>query len=282
MTVDRTPLSATIAARESARTRNAAATEALERARDSRSRMSAGGGPPGHRGLSRLCDSRGVGETLSVGAKRFISPANQRFPKRARIHAIRISGNYRVPNNCEQGHCLEASRAIQCRHTSCRRFLPELERRPSPHRRLRSSRWGLFLPSWALPDWPAGRLCRMETMRLRSIQQPGRVDGLLESFITGTNRVPQDAYQVRAPSELSELSHDLRTIAQEAHRKHRAWSAWTGDRGTWLFTAEMSLALSRERGAPVLQVFAYSEYGELLETGFWMHGKHGNWQRCAD
>lgn len=119
----------------------------------------------------------------------------------------------------------------------------------------------------------------METMRLRSIQQPGRVDRLLELFIIGTNRVPQDAYHVRSPSG---LSHDLRVVVQEAQQKHRAWSVWTDDHGTWLFTGEMSLALSRERGTPVLQVFAYSEYGELLETGFWTHGKHGNWQRCAD
>ena len=84
----------------------------------------------------------------------------------------------------------------------------------------------------------------METMRLRSIQQPGRVDRLLELFIIGTNRVPQDAYHVRSPSG---LSHDLRVIVQEAQQKHRAWSVWTDDHGTWLFTGEMSLALSRER-----------------------------------
>lgn len=120
---------------------------------------------------------------------------------------------------------------------------------------------------------------QMETMRLRSIQQPERVDRLLESFISGTDRVPNKAYRVRSPSG---LSHDLRAVVQEAHRKHRAWSVWTDDRETWLFTAEMSLALSRERGTPVLQVFAYSEYGHLLETGFWAHNNHGSWQRCAD
>lgn len=49
-----------------------------------------------------------------------------------------------------------------------------------------------------------------------------------------------------------------------------------------LFTAEMSVALSRERGAPVLELHAYSEYAELLEAGFWAQDKQGNRQRCAD
>lgn len=119
----------------------------------------------------------------------------------------------------------------------------------------------------------------METMRLLGIQQPRSVDRLLESFIIGTNRVPQAAYLVRSPSELSQ---DLMALVQQAQRKHRAWAAWTDDHATWLFAAEMSLALSRERGAPVLEIHAYSKHAELLETGFWAHGKQGNWQRCAD
>lgn len=119
----------------------------------------------------------------------------------------------------------------------------------------------------------------METVRLRGIQQPSSVDRLLESFIVGTNRVPPDAYHVHSPSE---LSHDLRALVQQAQRKHRAWSAWTDDHATWVFTGEMSLALSRERGTPVLEIHAYSEHAELLEAGFWAQGKQGNWQRCAD
>jgi hypothetical protein len=44
----------------------------------------------------------------------------------------------------------------------------------------------------------------------------------------------------------------------------------------------MSLALSRERGMPVLEINDYSEQGELRETGFWTHDKQGSWHRCAD
>jgi hypothetical protein len=44
----------------------------------------------------------------------------------------------------------------------------------------------------------------------------------------------------------------------------------------------MSLALSRERGAPVLQVNRYEESGELKDAGSWMTDHDGTWRRCAD
>jgi hypothetical protein len=119
----------------------------------------------------------------------------------------------------------------------------------------------------------------METMRLRNIQQPKGVDRLLELFVTGTNRVPEKAYPVCARSA---LSNALKDRVQQAQHKHRAWSAWTNDHLTWLFTAEMSLALSRERGTPVLDILAYSDDGQLQEAGFWAQDKQGHWQRCAD
>jgi hypothetical protein len=119
----------------------------------------------------------------------------------------------------------------------------------------------------------------METMRLRGIQQPGNVDRLLEAFICGTSRVPSSAYPVRTRSGLSQV---LKSLVQQAQKKQQAWSAWSDDRLSWLFTAEMSLALSRERGMPVLEVRAYSDHGELQETGFWARDRQGCWHRCAD
>jgi hypothetical protein len=119
----------------------------------------------------------------------------------------------------------------------------------------------------------------METLRLQRIQRPSRVEQLLELFIARTNRVPQRAYQIRDPSGLSGILQDL---VRQARAKHRVWSAWTDDRTSWFFAAEMSLALSRERGTPVLEIHAYTEHGELHEAGFWAHDKLGNWQRCAD
>jgi hypothetical protein len=37
-----------------------------------------------------------------------------------------------------------------------------------------------------------------------------------------------------------------------------------------LFTAEMFLPLSRERGNPVLRVNRYNDCGELMEAGDWL------------
>jgi hypothetical protein len=119
----------------------------------------------------------------------------------------------------------------------------------------------------------------LETVRLRKIQHPARVERLLDLFVAGANRVPESAYQFRNPSA---LSGGLQDLVRQARAKHKGWCAWTDDRATWLFTAEMSLALSRERGTPVLEIHAYSEHGELRETGFWAYDKQGIWQRCAD
>jgi hypothetical protein len=119
----------------------------------------------------------------------------------------------------------------------------------------------------------------METLRLQRIQRPSRVEQLLELFVVRMNRVTQRAYQIRDPSGLSGILQDL---VRQARGKHKVWSAWTDDHNTWLFMAEMSLPLSRERGIPVLEIHVYSEHGELQEAGIWAQDKLGTWHRCAD
>jgi hypothetical protein len=110
------------------------------------------------------------------------------------------------------------------------------------------------------------------------LSKPSSVELLLDLFVTRTNRVPKGAYQVRTHSALPQA---LKSLVQQAQLKQRAWGAWTDDKSTWFFTAEMSLALSRERGMPVLEINDYSEQGELRETGCWTHDKQGSWHRCA-
>jgi hypothetical protein len=44
----------------------------------------------------------------------------------------------------------------------------------------------------------------------------------------------------------------------------------------------MSLALSRERGAPVLQVSHFGDGGTIEDSGCWMADQKGKWQRCED
>jgi hypothetical protein len=68
----------------------------------------------------------------------------------------------------------------------------------------------------------------------------------------------------------------------QAIKLGRSWSCWTQGYRAWLFTAEMSMELSRERGAPVLQVNLYGDDGSLRESATLMNGPSGKWQRCGD
>src|SRR4029077_3397845 len=119
----------------------------------------------------------------------------------------------------------------------------------------------------------------IETLRLRRIQQPSQVQRLLEAFVARGNRLPKDCYQIRDSRSLS--PHLQRVLTREAQKGH-IWACWADNHHTWLFTCEMSLPLSRERGAPVLQVSIYDEAGELKEAGTWVADPHGDWRRCGE
>ena len=64
-------------------------------------------------------------------------------------------------------------------------------------------------------------------------------------------------------------------------RKESRLACWADSYHGWLFTCEMSLPLSRERGAPVLQVDLYDEAGELKDTGIWVTDPEGKWTRSV-
>jgi hypothetical protein len=119
----------------------------------------------------------------------------------------------------------------------------------------------------------------METRRLRTIQQPSNVERLLETLVSRANFLPKDSYQIRDPSA---LSSQLQAVLTRALQEGRVWGCWANSYETWLFTCEMSLPLSRERGAPVLLVNRYSESGELTDAGSWMTNPDGKWRRCED
>jgi len=119
----------------------------------------------------------------------------------------------------------------------------------------------------------------METKRLRTIQQPFLLERLLDAYITRSNVVPTGSYQIRDPKA---VMAPLRRILLRAIDEGRVWACWACDMQQWLFTADMSLPLSRERGTPVLSINRYGENGELQEAGVWLVGPDGSWQRCAD
>ena len=118
----------------------------------------------------------------------------------------------------------------------------------------------------------------METARLRKMQQPSQVERLLEALVSRGNLLPQECYQIRASRA---LSSQLQRVVEQAIEKGHVWACWADSYHTWLFTCEMSLPLSRERGAPVLQVDLYDEAGDLKDAGVWVTDQEGKWTRLA-
>lgn len=119
----------------------------------------------------------------------------------------------------------------------------------------------------------------MDTMRLKKMRQPLMVERLLERLVTQAGLVPGDAYQLRNPQALPPA---LQRVLIEKTSEERGWRCWRHNSRIWLFTAEMSLALSRERGAVVLMVRVSGEQGDLEGSGHWTVGQDGNWRRCLD
>lgn len=119
----------------------------------------------------------------------------------------------------------------------------------------------------------------MQTMKLFAYQQPSRVEMLLESLVIAKGDLPGRARKV---SDRSDLPSAMQKLVMQAQKSERVWSAWTGDdERMWLFIAEMSMALSRERGCPALQVGLYNEHGKMQEWKLWVNLKDGSWQQCT-
>ena len=120
---------------------------------------------------------------------------------------------------------------------------------------------------------------RWTTFTLSQVQQPARVERLLESYILHEANLPWGAYRMRSAAT---VPRELRGPIMQAVKLGRTWSCWTDGTQTWLFTAEMSLELSQEHGAPVLQVNLYSDDGSLRGSGTMMTNQAGKWCHCAD
>lgn len=117
----------------------------------------------------------------------------------------------------------------------------------------------------------------MESLRLHHMHKPACVEHLLNAYVSRTRLVPDDSYRVRA---VSELPLTLRFVVARAVAEGRVWSCWARGHQVWLFTCEMSLALSCERGMPVLLVSAYGEDARLTtDSGTWRYDHSGTWNR---
>jgi hypothetical protein len=119
----------------------------------------------------------------------------------------------------------------------------------------------------------------VETLRLRKLQQAqAHIERLLEALVRRGNLVPESAWQIRDPKALPK---ELKKVASEATKQGRVWSCWALKFHTWLITGDMPLALSRERGTPVLRVDIYDDNG-LKDSGLWTPDRDGKWKRCAE
>lgn len=116
-------------------------------------------------------------------------------------------------------------------------------------------------------------------MRLRcKIQHPSKVEELLESYISQSEVVPKGSYRIREPDS---VPREVRSSLIQAAKQGQTWSCRAHGLHTWLFTCNVSRALSRERGVPVLQVSLYGDDGSLRDCGAWMPDQNGKWCRSA-
>jgi hypothetical protein len=119
----------------------------------------------------------------------------------------------------------------------------------------------------------------METLRLRSIQNPSHVGRLLEELVSRATLLPKEGQQVH---DRDTLPPQLRAVVNRAAAEGRVWACWASSQEITLFTCEMSLPLSRERGSPVLLVNRYDDSGELKDVGTWVADPQGKWRRFAE
>jgi hypothetical protein len=119
----------------------------------------------------------------------------------------------------------------------------------------------------------------MQIVRLCKSQHPSGVQELLESYISQSEVVPKGSYQIREPGS---VPREVRKVLTQAVKAGQIWSCRAHGLHIWLFTCNMSRPLSRERGAPVLNVSLYGNDGGLRDCGTWIPDQHGKWCRSAN
>ena len=119
----------------------------------------------------------------------------------------------------------------------------------------------------------------MQTTRLRTIQQPSKLQELLDALLASSYFiVPQGAERI---FDVSALPSRLPQAAARAERNRLAWSAWGDGHRAWLYTAELSLPKSRERGRPVLDLRRYEEDGSLESCSTWVSRDSKRWDQTV-
>jgi hypothetical protein len=128
-------------------------------------------------------------------------------------------------------------------------------------------------------DGTEEEILSVETLRLRKLQQPCKVERLLEACILRSNILPKNSYRIRDPLSVPE---GLQRILSQATDQGMVWSCWAAGSETWAFTCEMYLSLSRERAAPVLHVSLHNKEGSLTDSGSGTTDALGTWHRAGE
>jgi hypothetical protein len=118
----------------------------------------------------------------------------------------------------------------------------------------------------------------METLRLRTLQQPSTTQLQLESLLRSLCLPSNDADRV---SEHTELPAVLQRIVIRGRKDGIAWAAWRRRFDVHFFSAELAFDLSRERGRPTLRVKSYDEGGKMVEIATWTEMSRDEWCRHA-
>lgn len=118
----------------------------------------------------------------------------------------------------------------------------------------------------------------METITLRSIQQPSTADLWLREVVCDMAILPAGAAEILSTASTPSA---LRRIIKMARNIGKSCSAWRDDQHCfWLFVGELSMP-SRERDCPVLMIDQYGEDGEIVATSMWVRYA-GMWERQTE
>lgn len=118
----------------------------------------------------------------------------------------------------------------------------------------------------------------METLRLRTLQQPSMTQLQLESLLRYTHLPPSGTERLPDRSELPAV---LQRIVIRGGKDGIAWAAWRRRIDVHFVLAELAFDLSRECGRPTLRVKSYDESGKIFETVTWTETSPDEWRRHA-
>jgi hypothetical protein len=116
----------------------------------------------------------------------------------------------------------------------------------------------------------------METLRLRTLQQPTATQLQLESLLLSARLAPDGADRLMDRAELPAV---FQRVVIRGTKDGIAWAAWRQRFDVHFCSAELALDLSRERGKPTLRVTLYEQSGSIREIATWTEMSRDEWTK---